>query len=64
MHQPYPRDLAQDRDRGNQPGQAYDDAAGFMFCFKGQNSKLVNITGNEYRAAIDRTFLKFEFFLN
>jgi RHS repeat-associated protein len=45
---------------GVAPLNEYDDAYGFEFSFQGVSSRLVNVTGNEYRAEIDNgAFLKF-----
>lgn len=37
----------------------YDDTKGFVFSFRGESSRLVNVSGSEYRAEIDKQGLKF-----
>lgn len=47
---------------GADPLSEYDDAKGFVVSFQGVDARLVNITGNEYRAEVDSgAFLKFTY---
>lgn len=45
----------------SEPLTQYDDTKGFTFCFQGVASPLVHVSGNEYRARVEKKFLKFEF---
>ncbi len=43
------------------PSSGYDDAKGFRFSLFGKEGRLLHVTGNEYRAEIEGSFVRFFF---
>src|SRR5919109_1652675 len=46
------------------PLNEYDDSKRFVFSLNGASSRLMNISGNEFRAEIDSAFLRFNYQTN